>query len=79
LFINANVNDGLRKGEEVIIFLGHVCNKFVANLKYADSAVYMRAIQMFYSQAGCFFYYEEKENTGNPEWRTCPFAVDPDS
>jgi hypothetical protein len=79
MFINANVNDGFTKGEEWIIFLGHVCNKFVAILKYADSTVYMRAIQMFNSQAGCFFYYEERENTGNPVWRTCQFAVDPDS
>ena len=86
MFINANINDGLRKDEEGIIFLGQVCHeyakkplKFVANLKYANSAVYMRDIQMFHSHAGCFFYYEKKENRGNPRWRTCPFAVDPDS
>jgi len=46
---------------------------------HANSAVYTRDIQMFYSQAGCFFYYEGKENMGNPRWRKCPFAVDPDS
>jgi hypothetical protein len=40
--------------------------------------VYMRDIQMFYSHAGCFYYYEKKENTDNPRWRRFTFAVDPD-
>jgi hypothetical protein len=74
---------GLRKGAEGIIFVGQMCHdcakkplRYVANLKYANSAIYMRDIQMFYSHAKCFFYYEKKENTGNLRWRTCPFAVD---
>ena len=82
---------GLRKDEEGIIILGQVChwvyNKAtticrefkIRQLSSIYICIYMRDIQMFYSYAMLFFYYEHKENTGNSRWRTCPFAVDPDS